>query len=264
MGIIFAGFINFLRPLVTCFLGFVVFHWIHVMRQAEPLDNLDTAFPFAIRMLAPTWGLRGIVLAGFLAAVMSTISALANSTATIFSLDIYKRLIDKRADDKRVVTVGRIAAFSALVIAALVAPSVEHLGGIFRYFQKGVTYVSTPFISVILLGILWKRTTRQGALFGLIGGFAIQLGVVAAAYVLELTVHWLYLGLIAEIITVLGIVGISLLTPPPPREQWEPFLWRPALLARYDEGVARPWYASLKLWFIIFGAVFLVLYWHFW
>ena len=93
MGIVFAGFINLLRPLVTCFLGFVVYHWIHVMHRAEPLDNSDLAFSFALDVLTPEWGLRGIVVTGFLAAIMSTTSALANSTATIFSLDVYKKLI---------------------------------------------------------------------------------------------------------------------------------------------------------------------------
>ncbi len=139
MGLLFSTFINFLRPLVTCFLGFIVFHWIHEMKMAPPLDNHDKTFPFALRTFAPEWGIRGVVLAGFLAAVMSTISALANSTATIFSMDVYKRLLNKNADDRRLVSVGRLASFFALVIAASVAPFVEKMGGIFQYFQTGVT-----------------------------------------------------------------------------------------------------------------------------
>jgi len=75
MGIIFAGFVNLFRPVVTCFLGFVVFYWIHAMRMGEPLENPDRAFPFALKTFATGWGLRGVVLAGFLAAVMSTLSS---------------------------------------------------------------------------------------------------------------------------------------------------------------------------------------------
>ena len=56
MGIIFAGFINLVRPLVTCFLGFIVYHWIHVMHRAEPLEDVDRTFPFVLGTLAPTWG----------------------------------------------------------------------------------------------------------------------------------------------------------------------------------------------------------------
>ena len=115
-------------------------------------------------------GLRGIVLAGFLAAIMSAISALANSTATIFSLDVYGKIINKNADDRSLVRVGRYASFAALFIAAVCAPVVGQLGGIFKYFQTGVTYLSTPISSVILLGLFWKRANYAGAKFGLIFG----------------------------------------------------------------------------------------------
>ncbi len=119
MGILFSCFINLFRPLVTCFLGLIVFHWIHEMGMGEPLENSDTAFPLALKTMAPEWGLRGIVLTGLLAAVMSTISSLANSTATIFSLDVYRKLIKPEADDARTVFVGRIVAAAALVVAGI-------------------------------------------------------------------------------------------------------------------------------------------------
>jgi SSS family solute:Na+ symporter len=262
MGIIFAGFINLLRPLVTCFLGFIVFHWIHVMHEAEPLEKLDQAFPFALRTFAPEWGLRGIVLAGFLAAVMSTIGALTNATATIFSLDVYKRL-HRDADDRRVVLVGRLAAACALVAACLVAPLVERWG-VFQYFQTGVTYVATPFISVMLLGILWKRTNTEGALFGLIGGLAIQIALALGFWAMGIQLHWLYVAFVAQVLTMTGVVAVSLLTPAPQPACWEPFWWRPSLLAHYDEGVVRPWYKSLKLWFGVYALIWFYLYYRFW
>jgi solute:Na+ symporter, SSS family len=264
MGILFAGFINFLRPLVTCFLGMIVYHWINVMHMAPALEKNDDAFPFALRELAPAWGLRGIILAGFLAAVMSTISALANSTATLFALDVYRKLINPNADDQRVVRIGRAASLAALVLAALIAPSVERFGGIFRYFQTGVTYLSTPFISVLFLGILWKRTNYQGGLFGVIGGLIIQIAIAVAVPMMGYSVHWLYLAFAAQVLTMLGAVAVSLATPAPPRELWEPFQWSPALLSRYDDGVVRPWYQRLKLWYGIFAAISIYLYWRFW
>ena len=264
MGIIFAGFINLLRPLVTCFLGFVVFHWIHNMHSAEPLGNIDQAFPFALITFAPQWGLRGIILAGFLAAIMSTVSALTNATSTIFSLDVYKKLINKQASEERLVLVGRLAAGGCLVLACLTAPAVKHLGGIFRYFQTGVTYVSTPFISVLLMGVIWKRTNYAGAIFGLIGGLAIQvllaIGFPAAGFQL----HWLYVAFIAQILTMTGIAVVSLMSSPPPRSRWEPFHWSPTLLSHYDEGVLRPWYKQAKFWFAIYSVIWVYIYWRFW
>ena len=264
MGIIFAAFINLVRPLVTCFLGLIVFYWIHEMRQAQPLSNADTAFPFALKHLAPEWGLRGIVCAGFLAAVMSTISSLVNSTATLFSIDVYGKLIKKNATDREMVTVGKLAALVALASAGILAPAVERFGGIFNYFQTCVTSIATPFIAVILCGLLWKRTNNQGGVFGLVAGLVIVFSVFFGFPALGWEFHWFYLGFIAQVIIIVGVVVVSLLTPPPDPSKWEPFLWRPQLLTQYDEGFRRPWYKSLKLWYGLFAAIWLFLYWRFW
>jgi SSS family solute:Na+ symporter len=264
MGVLWAGVINLARPLVTCFLGLIVYHWTNVMHAAPPLENQDQAFPFALKYLAPDWGLRGVILAGFLAAVMSATSALANSTATIFSLDVYKRIFHPDADDTRLVRTGRLAGVSALAIAALIAPSVAHFGGVFKYFQNGVTYLATPFISVMLLGLLWKRANYQGALFGLIGGSAITLTIALGAPALGIKLHWLYLAAIAQAITMVGIVLVSLRTPPPVEGLWRPFHWTFAALKHFDEGVRRPWYQSVLLWWSVYIVVWCYLYWRFW
>lgn len=264
MGIIFAGFINRFRPLVTCFIGLVVYHWIHEMKMADPLENRDLAFPFTLKVLAPEWGLRGIILAGFLAAIMSTVSALSNSTATIFALDVYAKIRKKQVDDKQLVKVGRIASATSLAIAALLCPVVEHLGGIFNYFQKGITFLAAPFISTLLIGIFWKRANYQGGLFGVIGGTLMAFAIGFGGPLVGLNLHWLYLGCIAQIITMVGIVIVSLATPPPTETQWKPFLWRPSLLLNYNEGIRRPWYKSLILWFVLLYSVIIATYWYFW
>lgn len=274
MGIIFAGLINMFRPLVTCFLGLVVYHWIFVMKQAPALPDKDLAFPFALQTFAPNWGLRGIVLAGFLAAVMSTISALANSTATIFALDVYKKLINREASDARLVAVGRIASLVSLVTAGLVAaPAIRHMHGIFPYFQTGVTSLAVPFMSVFLLGVLWPRTNYAGGIFGVLGGLVFA-GVAMAISIRGqhlgdaahgiFRLHWLYLGFFAQVLTMIGVVIVSLATPPPPASQWEPFQWRPSLLKNLDEGRRRPWWQSLRLWFGVFALVWIGAYWWFW
>ncbi|MGQ9651078.1 MAG: sodium:solute symporter family transporter [Phycisphaerae bacterium] len=264
MGIIFAGFINFICPLVTSFLGLIVYHWIHVMNMADPLLDRDLAFPFALRTLAPEWGLRGIVLAGFLAAVMSTLRALSNSTATLFALDVYRKWLRPHADDAQTVRAGRIASLLALVIAALVAPSVAHLGGIFKYFQQGVTYLSTPFLSALFLGILWRRTNYQGGLFALFGGTAIQAAIIAGFHLAGVKLHWLYLAFFAQVLTIAGAIIVSLRYPPPPAEPWQPFNWSPALLMHRSDVAPRPWYKRLILWFAIYAIVWFYLYWRYW
>lgn len=263
MGIVFAGFINFLRPLVTCLLGLVVFHYIYVMKAAAPLHNSDDAFSFALTNFAPRWGLRGIVLAGFLAAVMSSSSALVNSTATMFSLDLYKPL-KPSVSHRELIAVGRVSSCLVLVLAGLMVPFIPRLGGLFLYFQEGITFLSTPIISVIFLGILVKRTNYAGALVGLVGGVGIQGAVVLVNHLAGWNLHWFYQAFIAEVLIMALVVLISLCTTPPLQEQWEPFYWRLSLLTGYDDGVQRPWYQQLKLWFSIYALGFLFIYWRFW
>ncbi len=265
MGIVFAGFINLLRPLVTCFLGLIVFHWLEKMGKAPSLlpDNQDQVFPFALGTFAPS-GLRGIILAGFVAAIMSATSALANAAGTIFSLDVYRRLFRPGANDRQLILAGRIASGAALLLACLTTPLVPKLGGIFKYFQTGVTYMATPFVSVILLGILWKRTNYAGALAGLVGGLVIQISLALALWKMDVQLNWLYVGSIAQLLTMTLIVAVTLLSAPAPAEKWEPFLWRPALLGQYDEGLPRPWYQQVKLWFGLYALAWCYLYWRFW
>jgi SSS family solute:Na+ symporter len=264
MGIVFAGFINLIRPLVTCFLGLIVYHWTHEMHRADALPGIDQTFPYVLRELSPQWGLRGIVLAGFIAAVMSTLSAQANSTATIFSLDVYRKLINPQASENRTVRVGQIASLLSLIVAAALAPLVPRFGGIFNYFQTGVTYLATPFISVMLLGIFWRRANNPGALVGILGGLIIQ---IVLAFVLPHFwpgIHFLYIAFIAQVLTMSIVVVASILTSPPPKERWQAFLWSPQMLTKLASGETRSWFQSLWLWGGIYAAIWIGVYVWFW
>lgn len=264
MGIIFSGFINFLRPLTTSFLGLIVFYWIYTMNQAEPLEDADTAFPFALKTFAGSWGLRGFILAGFLAAVMSTLSSLISSTSTIFSLDVYKRKINPDASEQQMVRAGKRAAVVALVISAALTPSVYYLGGIFTFFQTGITYLASPFIAVFLMGILWKRTNYPAALIGMVGGLILQIAIAVAAPLLGFNIHWLYLAFLGQVLTMAAVGVISLVTQPPDSSQCGVLVWNAALLSQYEPKGSRPWYQQLKLWFALWALAWCFLYYWFW
>jgi len=264
MGLIFSGFINFLRPLATSFLGLIVFHWIYVMNMDKPLENPDTTFPYALRVFAGTWGLRGLILAGFLAAVMSTLSSLISSTATIFALDVYRKKIYPDADDARTVRAGKYAALVALIVSASLTPAVFYLGGIFTFFQTGVTYLASPFIAVFLMGLLWKRTNYPAALTGMIGGLVLMAGIAVATPMLGFHIHWLYLAFFGQVLTMLMVAIVVVVTAPPSQGQPVDLVWRPALLSQYDEGVHRPWYQQLKVWFTVWAVIWFYLYYRFW
>ena len=144
-------------------------------------------------------------------------------------------MIHQDADDRRVVRVGQSVSMLALANAGLLCPVVPNFGGIFRYFQTGVTILATPFISVFLLGILWRRANYPGALCGMVGGLVIQFAVAFGAPILGVKLHWLYAGSIAQVIIMVGVVAVSSATAPPNRELVESFVWRPSLLAGHTQ-----------------------------
>jgi len=264
MGIVFAGFVNLIRPTVTCLLGLVIFHWLDVTNHGASLlpNNADQAFSIALENFAPS-GLKGVILAGFLAAIMASISALANSISTIFSLAIYDNYVKKEATDKQLIRVGQASGGIALIIASLVSPLVGRVG-LFEYFQTGVTYMATPFISVILLGIFWKRTTYKAGIYGLVGGVIIQIAIVLIFFLLNIKMHWLYIGGIAEVLTIALIIIVSLRTEPPLAAQVDSYVWKPSWLKVLDDGVKRPWYKQVKLWFSLYALAWAFIYWIFW
>jgi SSS family solute:Na+ symporter len=275
MGLILAQAINFLRPLVTCFLGLVVWHWIHVMHQAPEMatqlaKNKDLAFTFALGQDFVPTGVRGVVLAGLIAAVMATLSGLVNSTSTLFSSDIYKKFIHREATDREMVRIGRTASFVALCVAACISPIVGELGGVFKFFQNALTYIACPFMATVLMGILWKRVNYAAGMFGLVGGFFIEvaLGVIfSGQFEKSLGIphlHFFYIGGIGEVIIIIGMVIVTLATSPPDPAKISRFIWHPQLLRAYDEGVPRPWYQQVKLWYGVVALIWFYLYWRFW
>ncbi|WP_207632735.1 SLC5 family protein [Foetidibacter luteolus] len=265
MGLVFSGFINIIRPLVTCLLGLVMFHWLDIMKQGPSLlpDQQDKAFPLALQLFAPS-GLKGVILAGFLAAVMCSVSALTNSIATIFSLDVYRKYFRKKAADREMIVTGQISGAVALLIAALISPLVGSVG-LFKYFQTGVTYMATPFISVLLLGLFWRRTTYTAAVSGLIGGVIIQIALAAILRWNEVTLHWLYEGAIAQILTMLLVVLVSLFTVAHDNAVIDRYVWRASWVTDFDPARRkRPWWQAVPLWFALYALAWCYIYWRFW
>jgi SSS family solute:Na+ symporter len=265
MGIVFSGFINLLRPLVTCFLGLIVFRYC--VLRGSMLSNPNLTFSFAVRTFAGT-GLRGVIMAGFLAAVMGAAGATANSASTIFTLDIYGRFISNQASEETKVFVGRIATAAILLISAAWCPLVGRAQTIFTYFQTGVTYLATPFIAVSLVGIFWKRPNSVAGSIGLVGGLVIQILAVLAARFLLMAgyvahpIHWLYIAFVAEVLTASLVVGLSFVLSPAPAEGVDGLIWSPSLLrvfARRKGG----WYTNLVLWFVVYSAIWFAVYVHF-
>ena len=133
----------------------------------------DQVFAAMVIQLLPV-GLRGLVVGGLLAALMSSLSSLFNSCATLFTVDIYEKLVSKKSE-KHLVRVGRFATSIIVFFGLLWIPIMYRVadGGIYQYLQSVQGYLAPPIASVFLLGLFYKRINSVGAIAGLISGFTL-------------------------------------------------------------------------------------------
>jgi len=136
----------------------------------------DQVFPTMVAQLLPA-GLRGLVVAALLAALMSSLSSLFNSTATLFTVDVYEKL-RPQASQARIVTVGRLATLVVTVLGLLWIPVMPLVsgGGLYQYLQNVQSYLAPPITAVFLLGLFNSRINARGATWGLSLGFTLGFG----------------------------------------------------------------------------------------
>jgi SSS family solute:Na+ symporter len=139
----------------------------------------DQVFATMVMQLLPT-GLRGLVVGGLLAALMSSLSSLFNSCATLFTVDIYEKICPNRSE-AHLVRVGRLATTIIVALGLLWIPVMYRIagGGIYQYLQSVQGYLAPPITAVFLLGLFWKRTNATGATWGLIVGFVLGMAKLA-------------------------------------------------------------------------------------
>ncbi len=186
-GIAFAAFLKLIIPLIVVVPGIIAFVMnsdaagMVTAASADPTffnaDGAvvnDSAAPWLIKSFVPT-GLKGLVLAALAAAIVSSLASMLNSTATIFTMDIYKPYINSSAGDKKIVNVGRITAAVSLVIAVLIAPALGNVGQVFQYIQEYTGVVSPGILAVFVMGLFWKKSTNKGAVWGVVLSIPIAL-----------------------------------------------------------------------------------------
>jgi solute:Na+ symporter, SSS family len=156
MGIIVAMMLQVFLPLATTFPGMVY-------RVINPnLIDADAAYPMVVAAVVPT-GLRGLVAAAIVGAIMSTISGLVNSVSTLVTLDLFQRWKGKNWAEKDLVRIGRWSGGIALLIGALIAPIVMKWDNLFRYAQDIWAPMAAPIVIIFLAGALWKKANERGA-----------------------------------------------------------------------------------------------------
>jgi SSS family solute:Na+ symporter len=169
-GTIFAGYLKLLPFWIFVIPG-VIAYALTKTGQLE-LSSADQAFPAMVKALLPV-GIRGLVVGGLLAALMSSLAAVFNSCSTLFTMDIYKKL-KPGATEKRLVFVGRIATAVVVVSGIAWIPLMKHISGqLYHYLQSVQSYLGPPIAAVFLLGVFWKKINAKGAVTALVGGFGI-------------------------------------------------------------------------------------------
>jgi SSS family solute:Na+ symporter len=178
-GIMFAAFLKLLMPVIVVFPG-IAAYVLHQegLFQAEMMKggdlNPDNAYPVLLNLLP--MGLKGLSFAALTAAIVASLAGKANSISTIFTLDIYKKYINRDADERTQVRMGRIVVVVAMVIAIAISDSlgIDKKGG-FQFIQEYTGFVSPGIFAIFILGFFWKKANSQGALAAIIGGFILSI-----------------------------------------------------------------------------------------
>ena len=191
------------------------------------LSEPDAALPTLIGTLLPA-GLRGLVVAGLLAALMSSLSSVFNSCSTLIAWDIYKKL-KPSTPDKKLVLVGQISTVGMVILGLLWIPFMDLISGqLFVYLQNVQAYIAPPIASVFLIGVFWKRVNSNGAIASLITGFVLGIGRLIAdlnkdsltGLMFEFTdINFLHYAFYLFVICTLVLIVVSLATEEPDAEK---------------------------------------------
>jgi SSS family solute:Na+ symporter len=213
-GIIFAGFLKIIIPLIVVIPGIAAFvlvnepdalaHLGATSKNIMPtLDQADKAYPWLLGFLPS--GVKGLAFAALAAAIVSSLASMLNSTSTIFTMDIYKQFVKKDASETNMVNTGRITAAVALLIAGIIAPSLSTLDQAFQYIQEYTGMVSPGILVIFLFGLFWKKATPNAALWVAVltlpVALALKFGVSGIPFMNQMGIAFLILGGIIVLIS---------------------------------------------------------------
>jgi len=196
------------------------------------LPNADAAFPVLVAKLLPA-GVKGLVVCGILAALMSSLAALFNSSSMLFTIDFYKRF-KPNTSEKKLVVIGQIATVVVVVLGVLWIPVMRSVGDVLYVYLQDVQSVLAPGIAAaFLLGVCWKRASAKGGMWGLIAGLIIGLTRLSAKVFystavspgeslfkyLFYDVNWLFFCGWMFLFCVIVIIVVSFLSEAPSKEK---------------------------------------------
>ncbi|MEX1239362.1 MAG: sodium/solute symporter [Cyclobacteriaceae bacterium] len=261
MGVILLGFLIILASLTIEFPGLIAY-------ALNPnLENVDNAYLFVVKTLVPS-GLKGLILAGLMAAMMSTIQALAQSASTLFTLELYSKT-KKSASDANLIRTGRISCTFVLILGALWAPMVGGFPSIFEFFAKTYFFFAAPVAAVFIAGIFWKRATSTAAVWTLLLCFPLLvfpylIRIAKQTYGLEINEY--NLAGVVFMVSIVFVFIVSLITQPPGKEQIDGLVWKPSMVkinvSEFKDSSAL--HKKIWVWSAIYLTIMVVIYVLYW
>ena len=167
-GILFAAFLKLLIPVIVVIPGIAAFvlyqsgPFREAMTDAAGVVKPDHAYPVLMNLLPV--GMKGLAFAALTAAVVASLAGKCNSISTIFTLDLYKKYVDKSASEQKLVNVGRWAIVVSFAVAIRLAPMLRSLDQVYQYIQEYTNFITPGVFAIFLLGFFWKRATNRAAM----------------------------------------------------------------------------------------------------
>jgi SSS family solute:Na+ symporter len=260
MGIVLAGYMKILMPAIVVVPGLILFaQYPEVMQLPwnEIRPEADQGYIHMLQTLIPM-GLRGLFLAALFGAVQSTVNSVLNSTATVFTLDLYKPLLNPTGSERGFVRMGMISSVVILIMSIVLAGFINRISGsLFIYVQSLYAFFAPPFGAVFSLGILFRRINGAGAVVAVVSGFG--LGVAMKLYVQYVPDHVAWLepfamqGIVNWGFCVVVCVGVSLMTSPPRPEQITDQLTFNWTTINIFDDLGTSWYTHVAFWWALFA-----------
>ncbi|XP_068242775.1 sodium/mannose cotransporter SLC5A10-like [Palaemon carinicauda] len=188
------------------------------------LPKGDLVYPMMLFKLLPT-GVRGIVLSGFIAALMSQVDSILNSTSTLVTMDFIRKL-KPDLKDKQLMNIGRVLTFVFMVISVCWAPTLQSFTSLYKYSQKVLSYMIPPIVAVYMGGFFWKGANIYGAITSLVLGNIWGVAFFVIIEVMELfKLHFLHTASILFVLSFLSLVAVSLIVAKPLTEENLKVVW---------------------------------------
>ena len=210
-GISLAAVIKIIMPLFVVLPGIAAFVILKDPMmfgfEGTGISQADQAFPWVLDNFIGS-GFKGLVFAGLIAAIGSSLSSMVNSASTIFTLDVYKPLIKKDASESHYVKVGKWTAFAALVLGGVIAPLLDSIDQVFQYIQEYTGLISPGIVALFIFGLFWKGATGNGGFIGVLSSVLFML-IMKFAYPALPFLEQMALGFAFTALVIIVVSGVE-------------------------------------------------------